>query len=550
MEMKLYGHSLRELLLGIMKDAGVEVDSFAAAGEFEFSFQNHRFLVESGQEACKISRSEGSSRDDTLREASQDGQGFGDSLVYEHTHHTLIQLQRHLYYFFIHAERYEYILLQPASLRIRLYYAFPEKTLKASSSAKRVPARVELEELQSFMMNYKGGYVMNHEQGSVSIANRNRFVIQGYGYDFDPVQALRKALLEYLERCAATHELPGTVQGSYESLAEKGAVDPVLFGLYDIDLGNYSASFPLVKYSSKLDMHWVRARSLLTEKNYYVPEQLTQYLREGLLNPYIFESSNGCAIGNSFTEAAFYSILEVIERDLFMKCWFYEHPVQQIQFADDRVLNMKGKQLYFEELGYSLAFYYLANPMDIPAVWCLITSQDEKNVFYSVTGLGCHLHIEDAVEAAFFEAYKSFKELKEQDEAELEKKIRHIEQTQQINEVIEHIHYFLSYASSALLGKITSSAENIDITELSNISYEHQDLTAELNELLRRLKPYYSDVLIIDQGNSFLEAFGLCCTKALLAGAVPLDFTSNFIRKYAGDPENIKQAKRNIHPLA
>lgn len=545
MEMKFYGHSFKELLLEVLKDTRVVEESLDSS-KFQFFFHKNNFVAESKADAVRISR-----RNSSADPSFEDGMNHSDKIdefIYRSQHHHLFDLMRHLYHFFIHVGRYQSITICPNQVSLKINYSLQETTIKDSPHAKRVSSSMDLDELKHLLMTYKGGYVINRNEGSVSIANRKKFVIQGYGFDFDQTQSVRKALLEYLERWAATYELAGTVLGSYEDLSGAGAMNPALFGLYDEV--NESGQLSLARYDSKLVMHWVKAKSLLNDAEYYVPEQLSQYLKDELFNRYVYESSNGCAIGNSLVEASFYSILEVIERDLFMKCWFYQQPLKKIQFKGACELLVGGKQLYLEELGYSLAFYYMDNPMRIPAIWCLITSQDDKNPFYSVTGLGCHLHLQDAVAASFFEAYKSFKDIREQDCAKLRMKIKKIEQSQQIDDVIEHVHYFLSYQSKTLIENITAAAEPINFAELASHSYEDRDLVKELDELLRRIRCHYSDVLIINQGNPFLQAFGLSCTKALLAGAVPLDFTSHYIRQFAGDPDQIKKTQRNIHPLA
>ncbi|GAA0362287.1 YcaO-like family protein [Bacillus horti] len=552
MSVTLYKRKLRDLLLStscvlLCYNEGQNFYKEKSSNEeqqtYILQFDNRQYKVEETSSGATIVKIRAASNSSPRTEEKEYRQQSKSTLHYPHKH--IQDIQRQLFYFLIHHERYDKLSFNSKEAIITVSYEAKADQLKEFSYDKRLQSPLVIEELMQLMMFYQGGYVLNIDEGNVSLANRQRFVIQGYGYDFNQGKAIQKAVLEYLERCAAAYELPESVAGTYTQLSDK-AIDPEKFGYYPDEM---TQKHQLSFYTPELLMKWVQAASLLTKQIHLVPEQMSQYLLEHIENQYVYDSSNGCAIGNTYTEASFYSILEVVERDQFMKAWFYGRPLKKIEFPSD-MLSIRGKMLYFEALNYDLSFYYLENPMNIPVVWCLITSQNQENRFYSVTGLGCHLQAQHALEAAFFEAYKSFKDIRKQDPTWLREKIAHIEQTQHINEVIEHIHYFLSYRSKPLIEEKVGGAETIPYKSLEHYSFQHQDMSIELEVLLNRIKDTYSDVLIVDQGNPFLHAFGLSCTKALLLGAVPLDFTSHLIRQHESDTEQIKIKKKNIHPLA
>lgn len=420
-----------------------------------------------------------------------------------------------------------------------------ENNIKESVESKRIKSQFRIKDLEQALNFYQNGVIMDESNGSIAVANRENFFIKGYGFEFKREKAKVKAMLEYLERSAALYTLPSTFEGCYLDFKEN-AIDPRVFGMYDDDIYR---NYPLQKYHDKLDMHWVTARSLLTNNEYLIPEQLCQYLRKEILNQYVYESSNGCAVGNSMTEASYYSILEVVERDIFMKFWFDHLCPKKIVFEEDDT-SVNGKRLYFEALGYKLEFYYIANESNIPVVWCLITSMDNGNLIYSMTGLGCHLNVKHALDSSFYEAYKAFHDLMNLGEEQLRVKIENVSRKGYIRQVSDHIHYFASYSAKSLIDAKISNIDQIHLSELCKMTYVSVNVEDELSVLLHKLDPYYKDVLIVDQSNQYLEGFGLRCTKAFLIGASPLDFTSHFIRKINESEYRIRKKMNNIHPLA
>lgn len=462
--------------------------------------------------------------------------------MYNYYHTSKEDIYKHIYYYFIHHERYSFISIDSCCIQMEIKHSIRDHELKSHSSSKRLESQVRMDELKYYVMEYKSGYIIKTDGHNISIMNREYPLIEGFGYEFDKNLALKKAMFEYLERCMASYELKDKIVDTYNNLKSQ-AINPEVFGLYN------EKNWKLSSYEPDLILEWIEAKSLISNDSIYVPEQWVQYLKKDILNQYVYDSSNGSAIGNTYKEASFFSILEGIERDLFMRNWFYTHQFKRIEFDSAKETFLRGAELYFQKLGYDLEFYYMENTMNLPAVWCLIQSNDLQNNLYSITGLGCHLHITHAIKAAFFEAYKAFEDLTNQDQEKLLEEIQRVEKIKEIDKVMDHLYYFLSYESKTIIEEKLKGIESIYYSKLLSNSYEHIDIREELKQLINKASTYYQDILIVDQTNDFLENFSLHCTKAILIGSVPLDFTTHFIRPYhkASDAK-IKQ--KNIHPLA
>lgn len=60
-----------------------------------------------------------------------------------------------------------------------------------------------------------------------------------------------------------------------------------------------------------------------------VPQWLAYYsspCRQG----FVYETSNGCALGGSLEEAVLYGMLEVVERDSFLLTWYAQLPLPRL----------------------------------------------------------------------------------------------------------------------------------------------------------------------------------------------------------------------------
>ncbi|NDI36715.1 hypothetical protein EPK97_18515 [Chengkuizengella sediminis] len=459
----------------------------------------------------------------------------------------IVNLNKYVYFFLLNIHKF--IALRFDSTNVKLLYRnHHAHKVKHAPEHKRLESNIPVKDLNLLLLFYKGGCIFDENDGFVSVANKEDYSIQGFGYDFNIYHAKFKAIAEYLERSAASSKLPNTLEASYREI-QNNAVHPIIFGVYDSEVVDKSSALEM--YTDDLTLQWVKATSLLDRKEKYIPEQISQYLLQDIKNRFVYESSNGCSVGNSLEEASLYSILEAVERDTFMNFWFEkQHTIYLIEFGHESS-NMLGRKLYFEELGYNLEFYYVQNKTKLPVVWCLLRSIDKDNVFYSITGLGCHINIQYAVDSAFYEVFNSYQKLTNNSKEKIIDHLNRIEETKEIDDVLDHIYYFLSYCSKPLLEQKVKNAKPYNYIELiSEGIFKSIYIEEELEFVKDKVKQVYKDILIVNQTNDFMKALSFYCTKAILIGATPLDFTSHLIRLVNHEKTNRRIENRNLHPLA
>ena len=130
------------------------------------------------------------------------------------------------------------------------------------------------------------------------------------------------AILEGLERyCGLEPRGKKTVvHDSYNHLKNQ-ALNPIEVGVHAKE--QYGRpGFPFTEFDPDRPIDWVWGYSFLQERSILVPELLAYYSLGGRSQGFVYETSNGCALGGSLEEAILYGIFEVVERDSFLMTWY------------------------------------------------------------------------------------------------------------------------------------------------------------------------------------------------------------------------------------
>ncbi|MBF8191025.1 TOMM precursor leader peptide-binding protein [Nonomuraea sp. K274] len=212
------------------------------------------------------------------------------------------------------------------------------------------------------------------------------------------------AILEALERHGGMQ--PGgkrtTVRASRAELGER-ALDPRLLGLFP-DERHELDGFRYQRYDDDGPYTWVWGYSFARDAPILVPESYAYY-RVRSPGRFVYEISNGCALGGSMTEAIMYGILEVAERDAFLMTWYARMAVPRIQLdqARDPTIPLIAEALT-ARTGYRIHVFDTTLEQGIPCVWAMAVNPSDTDGRPKVAcAAGSHLDPEKAVENALSE---------------------------------------------------------------------------------------------------------------------------------------------------
>lgn len=344
------------------------------------------------------------------------------------------------------------------------------------------------------------------------------------------VESELAGILEGLERyCGVTPRGKRTIaQGSYSQLKDT-ALNPAAVGLHSEDQYNHP-DFPFIPYDPDASMDWVWGYSFLHSRPILVPELLAYYsMGEG--EGFVYENSNGCAVGGSLEEAILYGIFEVVERDSFLMTWFGKLPAPRLDYDSSRdpelILMIQRLQAV---TGYEVSLHNTTMENGIPSIWAIAKGNAAQNVNL-LCSAGAHLDPIRAAKSAIHElagmipaAEKRLKARRPEAEAMLQDSylVQHMEDHSllySLPQAEERLHFLMDERNP-----LRTFAE-----EFPSIPWQ-EDLTGDLKQILQVFLRLQMDVIVVDQSSSETLRNGLHCVKVLIPGMLPMTFGHHLTR--------------------
>ncbi|WP_417899701.1 TOMM precursor leader peptide-binding protein [Bacillus haimaensis] len=338
------------------------------------------------------------------------------------------------------------------------------------------------------------------------------------------------AILEGLERsCGMTPRGKRTVvYDSYCNLKDQ-ALNPIKVGVHEKE--KYARpEFPFQPFNPDRPINWVWGYSLLQERPILVPELLAYYSL-GCGPGFVYETSNGCALGGSLEEAIFFGILEVVERDSFLMTWYAELPLPRLDpySANDQELQMMIDRVRAVG-GYDLHFYNSTMEHGIPSVWAIAKNRKQKGLNI-ICAAGAHLDPVLAVKSTVHELAAMMLTLDEKLESNQEEFVRMFQDSSLVQKMDDHgMLYGLPQAQERLQFLLDDNRPLRSFDEEFNWKSPHKDLTDDLQDILQKFRQLNLDVIVVDQSSSETKRNGLYCVKVLIPGMLPMTFGHHLTR--------------------
>lgn len=183
------------------------------------------------------------------------------------------------------------------------------------------------------------------------------------GKSIIPADAEMISVCESLERFQVMYHPPDTelVRQSYNELGDKAVNPDTLF--FNTRNKTFDPDAPI---------YWAEAFELKSGNRKLVPAQEiwfdTTLLKDETV--WITNTTSGCAVGGSFEEALLFGILEKVERDSFLSCWYLKKTCRRIE-PDSLVhehLNLLLSKLRYLKPNYEVTFLDLRNDLNVPTV--------------------------------------------------------------------------------------------------------------------------------------------------------------------------------------
>lgn len=420
------------------------------------------------------------------------------------------------------------------------------------------PLADELDRLVARYVDEQAGLVRSLPQGwdgtqvqtRAPLGTRAGPAVEGYGCRGNARTSRLVALLESLERYGSS---PGgrrtVVRASYAEVSDR-ALDPRTLGLHAP--GQYARpGFPFRPFAVDNPYRWVWGWSFARQEPILVPESSAYYGPPHDPDPgshrhhpdlrhhdphhhdhgFVFESSNGCALGGCLEEAILYGLLEVAERDAFLLTWYARLPAPRIDLATatDPALPLLATSIAADS-GLAVQIHDISVEQGIPCV-CAVAVNPEPGDGRPACALaaGCHPDPERAARSALSELGPSLAWLADEmaDPDQVARARAMVEDPDLVREMADHP---LLYAQPAAVGRLdflTGSPRWCPMAEVGDPErggFTSDDLRENLREAVSRYTRHGLDVVVVDQTAAEHRAGGLSCVKVLVPGTLPMTF--------------------------
>ncbi|QRG67193.1 TOMM precursor leader peptide-binding protein [Brevibacillus choshinensis] len=338
------------------------------------------------------------------------------------------------------------------------------------------------------------------------------------------------AILEGLERyCGMAPRGKRTVvRDTLRNLGDQ-ALDPVTVGLHAKEQYE-QPGYPFKPFDPDRTLSWVWGYSFLRERPILVPELLAYYSL-GYGDGFVFETSNGCALGGSLEEAIFYGILEVVERDSFLMTWYANLQLPRLDpySAPDRELRLMLDRLR-AVAGYEIHLFNATMENGIPSVWTIAKNRKEQGINLICAG-GAHPDPVRAVKSSIYEAAAMLLTLNDKFEANREEYLQMFHDPFKVRKMDDHsMLYGLPEAEERLHFLLDDARPLRTFAEEFKEQEWNHDLTDDLRGFLQKFRQLHLDVIVVDQTTPEILRNGLHCVKVLIPGMLPMTFGQQLTR--------------------
>jgi len=363
--------------------------------------------------------------------------------------------------------------------------------------------------------------------------------VHGTGCTARPDQSKVVAVLEAIERYAGLYprRKRTMVQASYQQLIQQGeaVLDPATLGLHtpeQYEQHKDHTNDQMIPYHHDLICRWVWGYSFQQRSPLLVPEHCAYYgVPVSEENPqFVFDASNGCALGNCLEEAIFHGVLEVVERDAFLLMWYAQLGVPRLDLrsVEDVTIRMLVQHIEYRS-NYTLHAFDITLDHTIPCICVLgVDEQDREGMPKVYVAAGSHPHPEQALlkalrEFAMFLAVPRYMDQEQRTEA-----LKLLADASLVQTIDDHpLVYFLPEAFERLHFLYHTPRVHTfqqAFPDFYRYPSENLDLRDDLESLIDFYGKRGTDIIVIDQTAPEHQSCGLHCVKILMPGLLPMTF--------------------------
>lgn len=351
-----------------------------------------------------------------------------------------------------------------------------------------------------------------------------------YVRSMDLASTEMSAKFEMLERYASVvpHSMPA-LKGSYAELLMQGypVVSPRALTLNTVNM-EVKKRYGFAQYADQNSYRWCPVRELVSGSLHYLPEQVLYYDAQMVSKErrFIYETSNGCALGGSYEEAIVYALYELVERDAFLMHWYNRVAPPCFNIAGIRNQTLVELVDYLVCIGYEIRVMNITMETGIPAIWVAAIDRNYKGRVKCYNAAGAHLNPEKALEAALVEiatsigVYDSMVRKGKLD-ARLAK-LSH--KPEAVTDMEDHVYFYILEENFSYIEPYYENKKILDFVEYFSSWYQTDEHFSSMREFLQHFDVYHPEIYVAKLDNRVNQELDLCCVKAIVPSLLTMTF--------------------------
>ncbi|GAB1640136.1 TOMM precursor leader peptide-binding protein [Krasilnikovia sp. MM14-A1259] len=333
------------------------------------------------------------------------------------------------------------------------------------------------------------------------------------------------AVLEGLERYAGMHRggRRAPVRAAYADVADR-AVYPPRLGTHPVS--SYARDdFRYRAFDPDTVIDWVWAYSFRDGGRVLVPERAAFWgPRHDHEVSFVYDTSNGCAVGSSAEEAILHGLREVAERDSFLLAWYRRLALPEVELpADGELGSVLRKARLFT--GFEFRCFRSTMEYGLPTFWLAAENRSGRGPAV-LAGSGAHPDPQQAVTGGLHELIGSILATRHTYPRRRADGLRMLDDPALIRRMEDHsLAGSLPEARGRYAFLLDSGRPAVPLAEVTGTVVDHDpDLRADLHRAVGDMLAVGLDVLAVDQTMPELARNGLHCTRVIVPGLVPMTF--------------------------
>lgn len=330
--------------------------------------------------------------------------------------------------------------------------------------------------------------------------------------------------LEMIERYSSMMpQFRKTIYGKYEEIKQNySVVAPEKLHL--VDERNLDEDYYIKKYDSNKSYYWTECLNLKDNEKVLLPEQTIYYDNQLLREEerYLYETSNGTALGGSLEEAIIYSLFELIERDSFLVYWYTKRIPKKIhieEYDDEVKLLMET----MKQKGYILHLFDITLETGIPTIWAMAVNHRKTANLKIYNAAGCHIDAKKAAKSALVEVVSSVLIYDKVLHKEKQKLAYLINNPKGVVSMEDHVNYYSFEEHVKNFGHVLDRLDQLEITTISEMD-ARINLVFDYNQIISHISKSHPDIYVANLRNYVTDTLGLAVAKAIVPSMQPMTF--------------------------